>query len=238
MVANKELWTPEHGGRFYVYAHRTLPIDGKVIAQLQSDNDPHTIAHQQRVGEFSALLAHHTGLDNIFRVHAFGLGNGHDCGKSHPEVEGQLFAEKELGIAYSNGANLPRDRWNVIGMHPRIAASKARELDLPDLYVEGFKHHHTPRVKTHGHRGVTLSDVGAVYGPDLVLLTEILQIADSFDSMVNPHYLKEPKGKEVARDEILDLMGTGRYNPVLGDAFVAMYADVNANHRQLIPLAA
>ena len=234
MANRAEQRTPEHRGPHYIDIHEVPPVPQEKIRLLTAGNDPETLFHQESVGTMAEILARNQGLDNLFRIHAKQTGDEHDCGKSDPRILPYLRADDDVSPSRITSAEA-RLR---IKPHARYGAQMAYEMGFPTLHVVTIRTHHNPRVGYEGFQGLTLIELSKIYGPDYLKVVEGLQIADSVHSALVPHHNKPPKSILELRNEIIEMMRRGRYNPEMEKPFLKMYEEVVEERQDLLAFAA
>jgi putative nucleotidyltransferase with HDIG domain len=167
--------------------------------------DDGTAQHSARVGQGSALIAAHLGIDGRDVDVVAWAGTLHDIGK--------LRVPYEILVKPSP---LDEDEWGVIKRHPEMGAEMLRAVS-PDLepIASGIRSHHERwdgRGYPHGLRGEEIPIAG-----------RIISVVDIFDSLMCPRPYRFRAWSETAVVEYLASIAGSQLDPDVTTVFLELH---------------
>jgi putative nucleotidyltransferase with HDIG domain len=162
--------------------------------------DPYTEGHSRRVTLYSLLIAYELGLNSAQRESLRLTGLLHDIGK--------------IGIPESvlnKPEKLDATEYAVIQKHSVIGESILKSIPQLKPVSVSIRHHHE-RFDGKGYPD-------RLDRENIPLLSRIIMVADSYDSMTTDRSYRQAKGADHARDELDRCSGT-QFDPAIVSAFL------------------
>lgn len=164
--------------------------------------DSYTEGHSRRVTLHSLLLTYELGLEAEFRETIRLAGLLHDIGKiGIPEA-----------ILNKPDRLLPAE-FELIKKHPVIGESILKSIPQLRDIPKAIRHHHER------YDGTGYPD--RLKGEDIPLISRILAVADTYDSITTDRPYRKAPGRDFALCELSRCRGT-QFDPIIADAFLNM----------------
>jgi diguanylate cyclase (GGDEF)-like protein/putative nucleotidyltransferase with HDIG domain len=177
------------------------------LVKLIERKELFTLGHAKNVSKISVLLGKAIGLSvkELYRLHTAAFL--HDIGKSR--VPTSILTKPD---------KLTREEWEIMKNHSIEGARLvARASEFRGL-VPIIKHHHEKYDGTGYPNGLK--------GDKIPLLSRIISVADSFDSMIRHRSYSVAKSSKDALNEICKCSGT-QFDPKLVSVLVAISGSLN-----------
>lgn len=177
----------------------------EVAMTLSEMRDPYTAGHERRVAEIAVAIAREMGLDETVQQGLRIAGYLHDIGKITVPVE-----------ILSKSGPLSQAEFALVHGHPQAGYDVLKNVEFPWPIATMILQHHE-RCDGSGYpRGTS--------GPELLLESRILSVADVVEAMSSHRPYRAALGVERALAEI----GRGRgtlYDPTVCDACLSLFVD-------------
>ncbi len=181
----------------------TLQGTIEMLARTVETRDPYTAGHQQRVADLAVAIAEEIGLDQeqVEAIHMASIV--HDIGKINIPAE-----------ILSKPGKLSDLEFELIKIHPNIAADLLRGITFPWPIAEIIRQHHEKLDGSGYPRGLT--------GDQITIEARILTVADIVEAMSSHRPYREALGIETALAQIQIEKGN-KLDPVVVDACQALF---------------
>jgi putative nucleotidyltransferase with HDIG domain len=182
----------------------------KALACAVDAKDRYTHDHSGRVSRLCVMTARRLGINDRQSLRSVELaGLLHDIGK--------------IGIPDAilcKPGRLTAEEFSLIKSHPSIGGRIVRKVNgLEDVAV-AIEHHH----ERHDGMGYP----AGLAGEDIPLLSKLLSVADTFDSLTSNRSYREATAVEDALQEILRCTGT-QFDPKVAETFCAVVTEAAAS---------
>jgi PAS domain S-box-containing protein/putative nucleotidyltransferase with HDIG domain len=160
--------------------------------------DSYTKGHSEKVAELSKKMAIKMNVEDV--MSAYWAGMVHDIGK--------ILVDREI---LNKSSNLNFKEYEIIKMHSYWGyqvLSKSEELKDIAKYV---LHHH--------ERYDGMGYPNGLKGEEIPIISQIISVADSYDTMVSKRAYKKPLSVPEALQELIDNKGL-QFSPEVVDVFV------------------
>jgi len=176
-------------------AEKVLDEMIRALAFTIDAKDEYTLGHSARVAEYSFKLAAELDCSDEFRKEVFYAGLVHDVGK--------IAIPDEI---INKPGKLNPDEFEVIKSHPIRGERILLHIeDMPCLAV-GARHHHER------YDGSGYPD--HLKGEAIPMIARIIAVADAYDAMTSKRSYRHSMEHPVARQEIVNGMGT-QFDPII-----------------------
>ncbi len=175
------------------------------ILKAVNSKDNYSLAHAQRVCDFSLMIGEELGLSQIELSKLRLTAMYHDIGKI--EIPEYILTKP---------SRLNEEEYFIIRKHPLLSSQILKNFDqLKDL-AEFVKHHHE-RFDGKGYPN-------GLSGESIPLFSRILFIADSFDTMTSSRIYQKGLSFDVALHSLIKGSGT-QFDPELVQYFVKRFKE-------------
>ena len=194
--------------RLNLDVERTYIETVTALAMAVEAKDPYSAGHSKRVGFYAGQIARQMGLDEETQKTLHEAGLLHDVGKIGIKDEILLKA-----------GSLSPEELRIMQQHPLIGQAILRPVHSLGNVAEIIRSHHEAYDGSGYPSGLT--------GEEIPLMTRILTVADSYDSMATDR----PYRKRLSDDEVKRQLcqGAGKqFDPAAVDAFLKILAEKDA----------
>ncbi len=171
-----------------------------ILIQTIEAKDPYTRGHSLRVSEYSVAIGRKLGLDT-HSLQILRLGSLlHDIGK--------------IGVAravLNKPGKLTTEEYDKIKEHIEIGEQILMNVEYFNPILPLIRNHH----RWFDGKGYPEER----YGPDLILESEILSVADVYDALTSDRPYRDAMSTEKALSELRDISGT-QLSPDIVDVFI------------------
>ena len=188
-----------------VQSAQAIEIALSTILKAVNSKDNYSLAHAQRVCDFSLMIGEELGLSQIELSKLRLTAMYHDIGKI--EIPEYILTKP---------SRLNEEEYFIIRKHPLLSSQILKNFDqLKDL-AEFVKHHHE-RFDGKGYPN-------GLSGESIPLFSRILFIADSFDTMTSSRIYQKGLSFDVALNSLIKGSGT-QFDPELVQHFVKRFKE-------------
>jgi putative nucleotidyltransferase with HDIG domain len=173
-----------------------------VLANAIDAKSPWTQGHSERVSRYALRLADSLGLSQREQAKLRTAALLHDVGKIGM-----------LDSLLNKPSGLTNDEYEVMKLHPNKSADILIPIPRLGEIIDIVRYHHEHYDGTGYPRGLKAADIP--------LMSRVLCIADSFDSMTADRPYRSSLGREYAIKELRACAGT-HFDPALTEVFIKL----------------
>lgn len=173
------------------------------LANGVESRDPYTANHCERLANYAVALGRHIGLDDESLVALKRGGFLHDLGKV--SIPDEILKKR---------SELTNEEWELMKRHPIVGEEICRPLKSFRNVLPIIRHHH--------ERWDGTGYPDRLKGQEIPLLARIMQVVDVYDALRTLRPYKPAMPHEEAEAALLTESASGRLDPELVTAFLAM----------------